>query len=265
MDQRPGLDVIDHADQYTPNEILAAAQSAEADGRLDYAVQFYTHLANTVPAAPAGRIAQDALARLQQSQLSHTPPAPAAPAAPGEPAMAPLPPLSQPSRIDDFDPAPVAMADRMAHQSEQARPPAQTLASSADRAPDPYGVTLNAPADPAPAATRRDRQSGAGHVQLPRKRSSFWAGRILAGAVTGIGVFFTIAAMGYLIALLSAFEPANAVATRLRVASAFTLFIWTFTTGLAMILLGQLMSAIFVTAIETRDAARVLRARSHDS
>lgn len=52
--------------QYTPAQILEAGQRAEADGRVEYAGQFYHHLIDHYPQTPEARIAREGVQRLAQ-------------------------------------------------------------------------------------------------------------------------------------------------------------------------------------------------------
>ncbi len=55
---------------YSPQDILAAGQKAEAEGRTPYAVQFYRHLTDYYAHTPE---AQDARAALQRINTAMTP------------------------------------------------------------------------------------------------------------------------------------------------------------------------------------------------
>jgi len=52
------------ASQVTAAQVLDAGRRAEADGRVEYAIQFYRHLADHHAAAPEAAAARDALSRL---------------------------------------------------------------------------------------------------------------------------------------------------------------------------------------------------------
>jgi hypothetical protein len=68
--------------QVTAAQVLDAGRRAEADGRIEYAIQFYRHLADHHAAAPEAAVARDALSRLGQRRTttpeasSHRPPVP---------------------------------------------------------------------------------------------------------------------------------------------------------------------------------------------
>lgn len=52
------------ASQVTAAQVLDAGRRAEADGRVEYAIQFYRHLTDHYAAAPESAAARDALSRL---------------------------------------------------------------------------------------------------------------------------------------------------------------------------------------------------------
>lgn len=54
--------------QFTVEQILEAGQRAEAEGRLDYATQFYRHIADQFRGTQEARYASDALARIEQQR-----------------------------------------------------------------------------------------------------------------------------------------------------------------------------------------------------
>jgi len=53
--------------QFSPAQILEAGQRAEADGRLDHAIQFYRHIAQHYANEPEAELARDGLGRLEVS------------------------------------------------------------------------------------------------------------------------------------------------------------------------------------------------------
>jgi len=59
--------------QVTAAQVLDAGRRAEADGRVDYAVQFYRHLADNHASEPEGQIAREALSRLKRFSEKNAP------------------------------------------------------------------------------------------------------------------------------------------------------------------------------------------------
>jgi hypothetical protein len=62
--------------QYTPSQILEAGRRAEAEGRTEYAIQFYRHLIDNHVGAPEAEAAHDALVLIQARRGGDTPPPP---------------------------------------------------------------------------------------------------------------------------------------------------------------------------------------------
>jgi hypothetical protein len=65
------------APQYTPSQVLEAGRRAEAEGRIDYAVQFYRHLTDHHASAPEAEAAHDALTVIYARRAGEPAPAPA--------------------------------------------------------------------------------------------------------------------------------------------------------------------------------------------
>jgi hypothetical protein len=61
------------ASQVTAAQVLDAGRRAEADGRVEYAIQFYRHLADHHGAAPEAAAARDALSRLDHRRSAAAP------------------------------------------------------------------------------------------------------------------------------------------------------------------------------------------------
>ena len=59
--------------QYTPSQILEAGRRAEAEGRTEYAIQFYRHLIDSHAGAPEAEAAHDALVLIQARRGTETP------------------------------------------------------------------------------------------------------------------------------------------------------------------------------------------------
>jgi hypothetical protein len=58
--------VVQASPQVTAAQVLDAGRRAEADGRVEYAIQFYRHLADYYAGAPEAAAARDALSRLKR-------------------------------------------------------------------------------------------------------------------------------------------------------------------------------------------------------
>jgi len=62
--------VVQASPQVSAAQVLDAGRRAEADGRVDYAIQFYRHLADHHSGAPEAAAARDALSRLKRRPSS---------------------------------------------------------------------------------------------------------------------------------------------------------------------------------------------------
>lgn len=60
--------------QFTPTQVLDAGRRAEAEGKIDYAIQFYRHLTDHYSFTPEAAGAREALARIGVSRGSGPPP-----------------------------------------------------------------------------------------------------------------------------------------------------------------------------------------------
>jgi hypothetical protein len=106
---------------FTAAQVLQAARRAEAEGKFDYALQFYRHLTDHYPDAPEAHEAREGLQRIGNWQWgAQTPPGAAPAAAVGAP---PDRSLRQPGAL---------------RGGRQAAPP--PAAGEMDEAPDPYRI-----------------------------------------------------------------------------------------------------------------------------
>ncbi|HXF53512.1 MAG TPA: hypothetical protein VNK52_05250 [Hyphomicrobiaceae bacterium] len=62
------------AQQFTPSQILEAGRRAEAEGRTEYAIQFYRHLVDHHGSAPEAEAAHDALVLIEARRAGGGPP-----------------------------------------------------------------------------------------------------------------------------------------------------------------------------------------------
>ncbi|HEY7690505.1 MAG TPA: hypothetical protein VH835_17525 [Dongiaceae bacterium] len=88
------------AQQFTPSQILEAGRRAEAEGRTEYAVQFYRHLIDHHGGAPEAEAAHDALVLIQARRPGgETPPAASVNGAQFKPGPPPVPAQDRPARL----------------------------------------------------------------------------------------------------------------------------------------------------------------------
>ena len=203
---------------YTPPEILQAGYQAEADGRLEYAVQFYRHLTDYYARTPEGLEARKALQRLNAE--------PAAKSAD----QAGSRPLSQ------------------ALQSEQSKsqPPARPAAAQAPLRPEP--AARHEPA----SQSRQHRVTRRAAAALPRPARGYRLGRALAVLLIICGWLLLVASVSVVgLRLVVQFEliaigKLPQIAEWLAMAMAAGI-----PAGLLLVVLGQLALAVFRTANAT--------------
>lgn len=257
--------------RFSPAQILMAAEKAEADGRMDHAVQFYRYIAEQQSGAPEAEMARHALDRLAGRG---SPPTEAI-RAPGYPASrqptseahingfeTPLPPGERTGQPSRFQPAGHSAAlARLQVASQPASPPMQQ-ASHAEQA---YGPTFG----PAPQAFPRPARSETTQphaqarmpvlIRLPTPKRGYRAGRVLAVAVTGLGAIAIVVGLG--LVGLTLFAPKElgrlgpGVAGLVGIGgSVGALFV-----GAAMVLAGQLARAVFDGANAMRELVSIER------
>lgn len=261
--------------QFTADQILEAGRRAEAQGQLDYAIQFYRHLTDHHASAPEAQSAREALARLGPGRAAGLPEAKATgplgaqptatvrpyrngasqPPAPttGEPAAATgptgpasgMPPHGQPalgpgpamSRIDlRLAPAPERRFDTRTDPRREAAAPPPTVA--------------HAPA-PAPAFQP---------IALPYPVRGYRISRFFAGVVTVMGLMQLVAGVGltglWLAAMLR-LAGADQVPGFMLAAGPYAVGL--VFTGAVTIVLGQALKAIFDTANASRELVAIAR------
>ena len=222
--------------QFTPAQILMTGQRAEAEGRHDFAVQFFRHLTEHYPQTHEAAVAHDALARLAQLHA-------AGPVHAGQPSgfqMSAQAYFGQPAADADygtghpFQPPPMAT-----HRRAISIAPAE-----AARRPHPF--------------------------EPPRSRPGYRTGRILARCVSWLGGIAIIAGLALLPVLLLnprllstvALAVVGPAAASIGAGAAGLLVV----SGFVMLVAGQLIRALFDLANASRDLAAQTRARAeHDS
>jgi hypothetical protein len=244
--------------QFTAAQILEAGRRAEADGRVEYAVQFYRHLTDHHGRAPEAAAARDGLARLANRRPAEPPPQ-----------MNGHHPAPGPSAgaADVLSGAPQGVAS-----AGVAPPPLPELAR---RSPPPM-VPATAPPQAVPASAQLPTpQTGraiaispvgprAVAAAVPPPADGYRMGRLLARLLTGVGWLTTASGVIALaLSVAALFVPAAAAA----LGSAGKMLgpaasVGGILSGLTIIFLGQVARALFDTANATRDLAAVERARS---
>lgn len=225
--------------QFTPAQILEAGRRAEADGRVEYAVQFYRHLTDHHARSQEALSAREALTRIgtrrpqEATNGAHAPNGVAQPAA------------GQAAIETTYPPPPSAQADAAARRPAPVAAPTATPGTA---------IAI------APVGGKR-RQP----VVLPPPSDGYRLGRIVASVFGFVGWLVAVSGfIGTAIAIAAAIAPA-AVAPLSKVAGG-----WMASPliggsgvvgGLLLVFLGQLARAVFDAANATRDLAAMGRAR----
>ena len=245
--------------QFSPAQILQAARRAEAEGRDEYALQFFQHLSEYYGSTPEGRAANDAVhrvnLRLQNRQQG----------------ASPAQPNAQPSSVSQSEGLQESLRNLRNGYSgangqqapAQARAPVQhgephpvqstrpaNGTGAHHRAPNGSHVTAQqAPVNPAAAPAEQ---------QPPAKVRRYGIGRTLALIVIVLGGGALAAAVGLLAAVFVAPAAIYAIAGELSMLTGGLIACGTFCSGLVMILSGLMARAVFqnAAAVQTLTAAR---------
>jgi hypothetical protein len=237
--------------------VLEAGRRAEGEGKLDYAVQFYRHLATYYPTAPEAAAAREGLARLAPKHAGAAEAiaalgvaaGPAPVAAPLAPAPSPPAPPPQPRPVA---PAPTTYANGADHGAMHARP------SGAGR--PSYGVGPG-------------RETGhAAHVvasAMPEPIDRYRAGRWLSRIFTAVGTLAMIGGLcAVLLWVLAALAPkaVGYLGTNLMLISMVGHLVGPslIVTGIVLVHWGQIGRAVLDTANASQDLVAIERAKAGD-
>lgn len=268
--------------QFTAEQILEAGRRAEAQGQLDYAIQFYRHLTDHHPNAPEAQIAREALSNLAPGGRATAAPESKAPAPAGVQPTATVrpyrngasqvlgagvtpegpslgsrpvggapgqPPVPGPamSRIDlRLAPPPEARPDTRFDMRREPGP----------RPPTPAPATAPLPAQPVPPPTAAILP-----VDLPHPVRGYRISRFFAGVVTVMGLLQLVAGVGLTglwLAALFRLVGAEQVPGLLIAAGPYAIGL--VFTGAVTIVMGQALKAIFDTANASRELVAIARA-----
>ncbi|HUS96151.1 MAG TPA: hypothetical protein VMX97_05360 [Hyphomicrobiaceae bacterium] len=245
--------------QFTPAQILAAGQRAEADGRIDDAIQFFRHLAEHYPETQEAGDAGEALARITRRTT--------VPQARGMQGGAPE--HFPRGRSDNGGPHAATVRPGGSQFSDAARFPSHGPAGDT-RGPAGHPRNGGAPAQPQgahfPAPQRQSMQiapAGYDHDdgfdaydEVPVRRRGYWVGRFLAFMFTFFGAMLVAVGIAFSALIFVPDLAALAGLSRgmLAVFGTFVAIVGpgVALTGVVFLLFGQLSRAIFDSA----DAAR---------
>lgn len=242
----------ENAVQFSSEQILTAAERAEADGRLDFAVHFYTHIVEWFPDSdPAVAAAQRGLERLAPDEAARALPPSETPAwqvetpAHGISERDPSGPVTwNPGFTDDDDEPTRSLAHRLAHSGTAA--PVEESAPTAARRRMRIG--------PAPESYRAPDAK-----DLPTRRTRYWLGRTIASMMTGLGLLVLIATVVAVIAAVAVPDQVFGISETLAVPVDPMVAISAALTGGVLIVVGQALSALFALSNAAIDLAVVQR------
>lgn len=219
--------------QFTPFQVLDAGQRAEAEGRYDFAVQFYRHLADHYPQTREAAVAKEALARVALLRNGG----------------------SQPAGIrQGVERNHGGLGEALVHAGMNAGMHAAPHVGMNGR----RGVSI------APAGAERPPATFA----VPRQRADYRTGRVLARIITWLGGAGV--AIGMALTPIILFNPRLLAGVPVigmgGAAGTAYVSVAVVGCGIFMVVMGQFMRAVFDAANASRDMAELTRARAeHDS
>lgn len=211
--------------QYTPVQVLQAARRAEAEGKMDYALQFYRHLVEQHGAAPEAQEAREGLFRIAEwrwgeARIARRQDGAAAPSPPFPQAV---PTSSAPPQVD-----------------EPATP--STFAGNAARLPQ--------------VVSRGNEEL------LPLFKPRYRVAKFVAYGVSGLGLVSAIAGIAAaVLAGAGAVEEASSVGT-FGLPIGLVLGIPAALLGLVLLLAGQLAVAVLASANANLEMLAIERGRA---
>lgn len=233
------------APHYTPHQIVEAGQRAEADGQLQYAVQFYRHLLDNFAGSPEAGFAYERLTLLESA--------------------------SQPAPAYDPQVSPESWTPAQGEPSPAPRPePRPAPRPAQGRGPRPARGDANVAVDTQismPAIARQrgaviQNNAGTGAHAVANTRDGYRLGRLVAKLIT---------LAGWLSFLCGGAAAAAAVVVQLGIMPAGSFGVVAIVmpfggtaaaTGFAMIFFGQFARASFDTANATRELVAIARMKS---
>lgn len=230
--------------QFTPAQVLNAARRAEAEGKLDYAAQFYRHIVDYYGASPEAQDAREGLGRIEWRRRE--PPARPRPVVTPSPQIPTLNGANGPAR------APLAMqAPREDHG--YARPPAHGEPGG------PHGaVSAGRRPQFAPDAIEPAESELA---EEPAEAGGYRTGRLMAGMIAVLG--WTALLIGLLvIGLAFTTGPASLSAPVLGVPAGVLAGAALLVGGVVLVLTGHLALAVFDNASAVRHLLAIEKAKA---
>ncbi len=220
--------------QFTPVQVLQAARRAEAEGKMDYALQFYRHLVEQHGGTPEAQEAREGLFRIAEwrwgeARVARTSAAGSAGAGP-QPLPSPPSPPSDGQRV--------------------------------------YNVANNAPAYPAdqqsvsglPQIIARQHQQGG--EELPLFHARFRVGRFFAHTLSAFGWITLLSGVLAVVAGLGGFVGELSAIALLGTPFGVMLGVPAVLLGLVLVVAGQLAAALFESANASLELTAIERGRA---
>ena len=231
--------------QFTPVQVLQAARRAEAEGKMDYALQFYRHLVEQHGTTPEAQEAREGLFRIAEWRWGE------ARVARGREAGGPAAPAGQAAQT----------------------PPATSGAAASQRV---YNVGNTPPPQPGygpdqqPAAAAHptklpqvvSREQGQGDEDLPPFRPGFSVAKFCAKALSGFGWITLLAGAGAAVAGFGGFIGELSAIGPLGMPLGVLLGVPAAVIGLILVVAGQLASAVFQSANAQLELVAIERGRT---
>ena len=233
--------------QFTPVQVLQAARRAEAEGKMDYALQFYRHLVEQHGTTPEAQEAREGLFRIAEWRWGE------ARVARGREAGGAAAPAGQNAQTPPAAPGAAATGQRVYNVANNTPPPQPGY-----------------PADQQPAGTANptklpqvlSREPGQGDEDLPPFRARFSVAKFCANALSGLGWVTLLAGAGAAVAGLGGFIGALSAIGPLGLPFGVMLGVPVAVIGLVLVVAGQLASAVFQSANAQLEMVAIERGRT---
>lgn len=272
-----GVCMSESSENYSPSQILAIGQRAEAEGKFDYATQFYTHLADHYRNTAEGHEAFYGLQRIERYRQTHF--AAQQRAAHGQAQARNSTPSQQPAQRREPQP--------LLHQQQQRQSVPQATARPARAEPSGHLQDLQYVHEragaPNAAATRsslparvsdHDDDDDAGLPRLVARNirpdeseqgyhvPDYRVGRFLAVILSAVGWIMLLVGFVLLVAGLAGVHSMVSTAGLAGLPAGVELGISAISTGFIMLFMSHLARAVFDSAGAARELVEIERAKA---
>jgi hypothetical protein len=252
--------------QFSPSQVLEAGRRAEAEGKIDYALQFYRHLVTHFASSPEATAAREGLDRIERGGSSSI----AAPrTAPGTPpsARSGRPPSGAPGASSDGATGtrspPYLNGSDPHHSFATSSWPGPGMGTPASPVPGTHPMPPRAGNDP-PLDAGMYSASSLGPIILPEAEDNYRMGRWLARIFAAVGWLMFLGGIGLSIVLQSGPQPALGPLNNLMAFGPTPFFAVVGSVsalGLWLVFSGQRARAAFDTANSSQELVAIERAK----